>query len=222
MSLTTEELKPAPETPKVEPAPKVEPTLLGEKVSEGEPKEKPEGEPKKEEAAQSKPAEEAKSVPEKYELKLPEGSVLDAARVEKVIAFAKANGLSQDEAQRVLERENDAVAQFAKEQNDNFERVKGQWLDEAKSDTEFGGEKLKESVMLSNNVIKKFGSDKLRESLNATGLGNHPELVRMLVRIGKEMGPDKLVVPGSVEPADSPKPVKDRVWGYMNEGKSKP
>jgi hypothetical protein len=61
---------------------------------------KPEGTP-----PEAKPTE-AKVVPEKYDLKLPEASLLDASHVEKLTAFAKERGLSNDEAQALLEREN--------------------------------------------------------------------------------------------------------------------
>lgn len=208
------EAPPKVETPKVEPKPAE--TLLGkadQTVSEGAPKEAPK------EGAEKAPVE-AKVVPEKYDLKLPDGSALNPARVEKIALFAKENGLSQDEAQRVVERESDAVADFAKGQNENYERTKSQWLESSKSDSEIGGEHLKESVHVANSVIEKYGSTALRENLNATGLGNHPELIRMMVKIGREMGPDKLVVAGS-ETAGKPKPTAERVWGYMNEGKSK-
>ena len=52
-------------------------------------------------AAERKPPA-AKVAPEKYDLKLPEGSKLDAKHIEKIAADAKARGLSQEDAQALL------------------------------------------------------------------------------------------------------------------------
>jgi hypothetical protein len=214
-----EVVPPAEAPPKVEE--KKDETLLGEKISEGDKKvsEPPKEEAKKEADKADKPKEE-KVVPDKYELKLPEGSNLSPARLEKIALYAKEQGLSNQEAQRVLERESDAVSEFSKNQTTQYESKKAEWLESCKADTEFGGEALKENVLLANNVIAKYGSQQLREQLDLTGLGNHPELMRMIVKIGKEMGPDKLVVAGAADKS-KPKPTAHRVWGYMNEGKDK-
>lgn len=210
---------PAPvEAPKAEPVaePKAGETLLGgdpQKVSEAAPV------VAKEEVKEAeKTAGETKVVPETYTLKLPEGSALDQAQVDAVALFSKENGLTNDQAQKVLEQKSVAVADFAKKQNDNYEAVKGQWLEACKTDTDFGGEKLKESVLLANSVIGKYGSQALKDNLNATGLGNHPELLRMMVRIGREMGSDKLVQSGEGGGGNT----RPGPWDYMNEGKHNP
>jgi hypothetical protein len=46
-------------------------------------------------------------------------------------------------------------------------------------------------------VVARFGSDSLKAELSKTGYGNHPEMVRLLTRIGKAMAPDQLVLPGT-------------------------
>lgn len=137
-------------------------------------------------------------VPEKYELKLPEGSPLVAAHVEKVAAFAKDKGLSNDQAQVILERESDAVKSFAdgqKQKLDNLADV--EWPKLAKSDPEIGGDKYNESVETAHRALAKFGTPKLMEELKLTGYGNHPELIRVFAKVGKMMSSDKIVIPGS-------------------------
>ena len=194
---------PTVEVPKSEPKPTE--TLLGADIAE----------------KAEKPAEAAKVVPEKYELKLPEGSVISQAQVDSLSLVYKEKGLSNEQAQLALEQRSDAVAEFAKGQNTRYEETKSEWLEQCKSDKEFGGDdaKLKESVSLANSVIKKYGNKELREKLDLTGLGNHPELMRMMVKIGREMGPDKIVVAGQL--SEDAKPTHQRVWGYMNEEKNK-
>lgn len=139
-------------------------------------------------------AKEAPLVPEKYEFKLPEKSLLKPSQVDKIAAYAKEQGLSQDKAQALLERDNEALSSFVNEQNSDFENRKKAWVTEIHNDKELGGNNFNESIELSKRVIEKFGDAKFKEALNQTGLGNHPELVRFISRIGKIMAPDTLVV----------------------------
>ena len=157
------------------------------------------------------PAEQKPSVPEKYELKMPEGSPLEAGHLEKISAYAKGKGLSQEQAQALLERESEAVAGFAKAQKDNYEKTVDEWAKQTESDPEVGGENYKKNVELASRVIKRFGSETLIKALNDTGYGNHPELVRAFTRIGKAMSEDQLVIPGT-QPAPKAS-IEDRFYG---------
>lgn len=131
--------------------------------------------------------------PVAYELKLPEGSRLDKSQVDAIVSFAKEKGLSPEVAQAVLERESSAVAQHAKAQTDAWNNQAEQWLKQVETDKEIGGDGFKENISLANRVFQKFGSKELGEELDRTSLGNHPELLRLAVRIGKAMGEDKFV-----------------------------
>ncbi len=141
-----------------------------------------------------------KVVPDKYDLKLPKDSLLEAAHIEKTMAYAKEKGLSQDEAQSLLEREHAVVAAYVDAERSKLEIQKDEWVKLSNADKEFGGEKFKQSVELAHRVLAKHGSQALKGALNETGLGNHPELIRLLVRIGKGMADDSAVFVGR-EPA---------------------
>lgn len=172
---------PAAAAPPAEPAKKVE--------------EKP-VEPVKEEPA--KPAE-PPAAPEKYELKLPDGSKLDAAAVEKVSSFAKENKLSNDQAQAILNRESDAVSSFSEAQQNALKERREVWKNESMNDKEIGGDNFPKNVELAHRALKHFGGDDLLQELEVTGYGNHPAVVRAFARIGKAMSEDKLVTaPGQV------------------------
>lgn len=139
----------------------------------------------------------AKVVPEKYELKLPDGALLKPAHLEQLASYAKEQKLSNVEAQALLERENLAAVSFHKGLQDQVEAESNQWVKEIEADKELGGDAFKENVALANRVVSKFGTEKLRMELDRTRLGNHPELNRLLVRIGKAFGEDRLVLPGA-------------------------
>ena len=131
--------------------------------------------------------------PEKYDLKVPDKSLLDAASVEKIASFAKDRGFSQEQAQALLERDNqNAVASEAAQQAALKEQSQ-QWVKDVMSDKEIGGKDAKQNVALAHRVIERFASPVLVQQLRETGLGNHPELLRLFVNVGKMMSDDQLV-----------------------------
>lgn len=139
----------------------------------------------------------APAAPEKYELKVPDGSALKADRVEKIVAEAKAQGLSQEAAQALVQREHEVATETLVAQKSEYDRVSAGWLDESKKDSEIGGTDFNKNVELASRVVKKFGTEQFQKTLNDTGLGNHPELVRVFTRIGRVLSEDSLVLPGN-------------------------
>lgn len=142
------------------------------------------------------------SKPGEIVLALPEGSHLDAKAVERIVADAKARGLNQEQAQDLLKRENDAVAGYVKGQTDAYANEQTAWMAAIKADPEIGGQKFDESVTLAKRAVDAYGSDAFKKALNDTGLGNHPELVRVFARIGKTITQDdKILAPGRMPAA---------------------
>jgi hypothetical protein len=130
----------------------------------------------------------------KFDLKLPENSPLDQARVEQIKSFAKEKSLTPEQAQMIVERESDALSGYKASQDKIVSSEKAKWIDEIKSHPEIGGDHFDESISLASRVVDKFGTPKFKEILNNTGLGNHPELVLLFSKIGKAYGEDKLLV----------------------------
>ena len=156
----------------------------------------------------------ASGAPEKYELKLPDGSHLGDGALDRTAAYARKQGLSNEEAQELLNRENSAVVDYV-------ESVKKQaevWAEDSKADSEIGGDNLAKNCELAKRALDKFGSEALRDALNESGFGNHPEVVRVFSRIGKAMSEDQIVVPGTAGAA-SEKTAEETFYG---ETTSKP
>jgi hypothetical protein len=59
-----------------------------------------------------------------------------------------------------------------------------------KTDKELGGTALDGNIRLAQSALTKFGTPELRAALDTTGMGNHPEVVRVFTRIGKAMAED--------------------------------
>jgi hypothetical protein len=129
--------------------------------------------------------------PESYEsFSLPEGYQVDESKVVEFQSWAKTNNLSQAAAQSAVDmfiqqKEQDAAA---------VEKAQGEWEDASKTDTEFGGNAFDVSIRTAVKTINKFGTPELTDFLNATGIGNHPEIIRIMYRVGQSISEDKIVM----------------------------
>lgn len=128
-----------------------------------------------------------------YDLKLPKDSLLDAVALEEISTYAKEKGYTQEQAQDLLNRENDAVLDYQQRQNEALSAKKKEWYDQVIADKEIGGDNYNQNVEYAHRAIKKFMSQEIIDFLDKSGLGNHPELVRGFVRIGKSMQNDTMI-----------------------------
>jgi hypothetical protein len=169
-----------------------------EKAPEAQETPKPEGTEEKQETKPETPAPKEATV---YDLKLPDGSTLDAKAIEDVKAYAKANGLDNKQAQAQLERENANYAAYVEGQRKQLAEEMEGWKKTFETDKEIGGAKAKESAENAKRLLSKVMADRPEfiKELDATGLGNHPDFVRLLVRLSKGTSEDKLVVSGAQE-----------------------
>jgi hypothetical protein len=121
-----------------------------------------------------------------YALTLPDDAVLEASAVERSAAFAKANSLSPDAAQHVLEHANAEVQADRDRHTAQWNTLTREtWVTEAKHDPEIGGEKLPGAVTDAKRFLQEFGDPELRQFLEDTGFGNNKLVVRMLSRAMK-------------------------------------
>lgn len=156
--------------------------------------EDPKTEVKKEEKA---PDPKPPVAPDKYDLKLPEGSLLHASSVEKIASDAKALGLSQEQAQAMLNRESQLKADFQSSLIQQHNQEADAWAAAAMADSEIGGANHGRVVELSKRFIERFASPAFKELLVSSRYGDHPEMVRMVWRAAKLMSEDTMVIPGA-------------------------
>ena len=129
-------------------------------------------------------------VPEAYSFKAPEGTEYDPEILESFSGAAKEAGLTQDAAQKLIEKMAPALAA---RQVDQVQAIHKEWLDTSTADKEFGGEKLAQNLGVARKALENFGTPELRSLLDETGLGNHPEVIRFMFRAGKAISEDKFV-----------------------------
>lgn len=125
--------------------------------------------------------------PLKFELKLPEGSFLSEAKLNEIKEFAIANKLTQEVAQKLLESENSTVSSYHQSLLKEHEARQTEWVNQVKADPEIGGKTFDENVKLARSIIDEFGSPQFKQDLQESGFGSHPELVKMIVKVGKTL-----------------------------------
>lgn len=149
----------------------------------------------------------ATQTPVEYEaFAIPDGVVADENVLGEFKAIAKELNLSQKDAQRLA----DLSANMVVKQQEDFRVQQTQWADASRSDKEFGGDAFGENLAAAKTALDSFASKELRGLLNQTGLGNHPEMIRAFVRIGKAISEDGSIVRGSR--ADGPSDPAKRLF----------
>lgn len=128
--------------------------------------------------------------PPPFALTAPDGQVVSAATMSSFTDVAKELNLSQESAQTLMNRMTPAIQA---QQMAQIKEVQTQWLSQSQSDKEFGGEKLTENLSVAKKALDAFGTPELKALLNQTGLGNHPDVIRFMVRAGKAIQEDQFV-----------------------------
>lgn len=148
----------------------------------------------------------AKGAPENYtEFKIPEGLKANAETIAEVTAFAKANNLSQEAAQALIDLGGKVMKGNVESQVQLLQAAGAEWAKQAAADKEYGGDRLGENLSIAKKAVDKFASPGLKKLLgnydpkdnpNGTGLGNHPEMIRAFLSIGKTISEDTVVTGG--------------------------
>ena len=137
--------------------------------------------------------------PEKYEFATPDGMQFDDAVVGAFSEVAKDLNLSQEAAQKILDKVGPVMAA---QQNEALQAASAEWAEASKTDKEFGGDKLNENLAVAKKAMDQFASPELRALLNESALGNNPEVIRMFYRVGKAISEDGFVVGGNAKNAE--------------------
>lgn len=150
------------------------------------------------EAASAKPE---RAAPEKYEFTLPEGKTANPEIIGEFESIARELKMPQEEAQTLVARLAPKISErVAQQQAEMIERASSEWTASATADKEYGGEKLTENLALGEKALAAFGTPELRQMLVDSRLGNHPEVIRFMVRAGKALSEDSRLVTNSAAP----------------------
>lgn len=191
----------------------------GDEAKEGAPDEgKKEGDEAK---PDDKPAIDPDAVPDdgKYALTMPEGVSVDTELLDALGPEFKEMGLTNAQAQKLADKfaevQGGRVAAHAGTPEGSWSAAAYQyykengspdaWPDRAKADKEIGGAKWDATVSSAGRAVNQLGTPELKDYLNKSGGGNHPELIRFMSKVGAMISEDD---PASGATAGSGKPAE--------------
>lgn len=153
-----------------------------------------------------------KGAPEKYEFETNEDSPVTDEHLQEIAEYAKARGMTQEDAQKLVDMQEKALEGFKNEQQQMLKDKSEEWAQESRSDKEIGGEAFNENVENAKRLITKFGDEGIKDFLNTSGLGNNPSVIRLFTRLSKavDLSEDKLELG---EQKSKAKPVEDLFYG---------
>jgi len=167
---------------------------------------------------------------------IPDGYTMDKAEASDLSDFAKEFNLSQEDAQKMVNKHFD----YLSKNNVKLEALKsdqlGEWASEATADKEFGGANLSENMNGARKAMNSFsqpavdangkpilsseGANKGQQMteiemlMNQSGWGNHPAMIRVFHRINQAMSEDKFVQ-GDMKPFVKAKSAAETMYPSM-------
>lgn len=128
--------------------------------------------------------------PEKYEFKLADGAALNPDVQVQFEAVARELNMTQEAAQKLVETMGPKIAAV---QAAEVTRVQAEWTAAVKADKEIGGQNFDANLAIAKSAVDRFGTPEFKTFLDESGLGNHPEMIRMMYKAGKSITEDKIV-----------------------------
>lgn len=143
---------------------------------------------------QSKPAEPAgdkppvepkptTGAPESYtDFSIPEGHTLDAAAIESATPIFRELGLSQEQAQKLVDFYSARVADMNKENEGYMEQMRTEWRNQLKEDKDIGGklDAVKVNIGRAFDRMPEAVREPFKEAMNLTGAGDHPAVIKAM------------------------------------------
>jgi hypothetical protein len=125
------------------------------------------------------------------DFELPEGVEVDEEMMKPFLEIVNNNELSDKERSQELVNLYATKQQEAVEaQYQSWEDTRNSWKTEAKADKEIGGAAFDENLAHAQKALARYGSKELQEFGDQYGWADHPEYLRMLVRVGKTLSED--------------------------------
>jgi hypothetical protein len=184
-------------------------TAADSSTSTDQPVTQPEGQPEGQATAASgdqdgKPTQEGNAyhgAPEAYEdLTIPEGVQVDDEMYTEYKNLGKKLDLNQDGMQEMTNLYVKLQQRGAEQVLSAYQAQQEDWLGATKADAEIGGAQYETTKSLANLFIDKMGNEisaalmqpfDAKDNPTGTGLGGHPEMMRLFANAGKLLAPDQ-------------------------------
>lgn len=125
-----------------------------------------------------------------YELKAADGSPLKGAPLEALVRAAKAQKVSPEAAQKLLDEVSPVLRQTLDAQLAQAQQARAsEWAEQSRNHPEIGGARLTSTLRSVNALVAQYGTPGLRNAL-AGGLEYHPDFLTFMARIHSVLSED--------------------------------
>ena len=156
--------------------------------------------PTNEPAPESKPE---SAAPATYtDFSVPEGHTLDAAAIESATPLFRELGLSQDQAQKLVDFYSTQVGKINAENEGYMETLRTQWREELKADKDIGGklDQVKVEIGRGLDRLPPAVRDNFKAAMDMTGAGDHPAVIKAIHAFASLIGEGTHVSGGGPSP----------------------
>ena len=156
-----------------------------------------------------------KDTPGEYaEFTIPEGQELDKGAMDTFKPIAKELGLTQEQAQKLVDVYSGSTADASKVMMEQIDALHESWIQEVRNDKELGGVKFDETLATARTFLNGYGDEQLTQVLNESGLGNHPAVVKLFYKLGRSMAEDNVNI-GAIRNAEGEVSLAKRMFPNM-------
>jgi hypothetical protein len=119
-----------------------------------------------------------------------------------------------ERAQKLVDIQTGLMTKVAEANYKAWTDLQDKWQEEVRADPEIGGEKLAPALGEISKLLDRYGSPELRLALTETGAGNHPQVVRFLHKLAKDLGEGGPVLGA---PTTAKESLADRMYPSMKK-----
>lgn len=140
-------------------------------------------------------------VTEYGEFEVPEGAIVNEPAMAKFKELALSKNLSQEDAQAFVNLGAEMVDGMLTDLKAQIAGQAATWADQVKSDSELGGDNMKENLAEAMKSFEAFGKlgpkdqyEDFRQQIEMNGLANHPFLIRVFKSVAGNVTQDGHIV----------------------------
>lgn len=120
----------------------------------------------------------------------PEGATLDPKSIESATAIFKELGLSQSQAQRLVDYQLGRDTELSGKSAETYNQMRTDWRKQVETHPTLGGQKLDETKAEIGKAIASLPSKlqaDFKDAMNLTGAGDHPAVVEAFYTLAKQV-----------------------------------
>ena len=149
------------------------------------------------------PKPESVGAPKAYaDFSIPEGHTLDAATIESATPIFRELGLSQDQAQKLVDFYSAKIGEINSQNEGFMEQMRTEWRNQLAADKEIGGklDAVKVDIGRALDRIPAEVRTAYKEAMDLTGAGDNPAIIKAMYSLAQ------LVNEGTPVRGDNPSP----------------